>query len=59
MGANFEQKIGTKEDLSAAGVVAVYRQAWAESSVETALYRPKFRVVGFAVSLRTQYSSFV
>jgi hypothetical protein len=26
---------------------------------ETALYRPKFKVVGFAVSLRTQYSSFV
>jgi len=26
---------------------------------DTALYRPKFKVVGFAVSLRTQYSSFV
>jgi plasmid replication initiation protein len=35
MGANFEQKIETHEDLPAAGVVAVYRQAWADSSVET------------------------
>ena len=35
IGANFEQKIETHEDLPAAGVVAVYRQAWAESSVET------------------------
>jgi hypothetical protein len=35
IGANFEQKIETQEDLPAAGVAAVYRQAWAESSVET------------------------
>src|SRR5664279_2770669 len=35
IGANFEQQIETQEDLPAAGVVAVYRQAWAESSVDT------------------------
>jgi len=30
-----------------------------ESYLNTALYRPKFKLVGFAVNLRTQYSSFV
>src|ERR1039458_916036 len=37
MGANFEQKIETHEDLPAVGLVAVYRQARAGSSVEPAL----------------------
>jgi len=30
-----------------------------KAGLNTALYRPKFKLVGFAVNLRTQYSSFV
>jgi hypothetical protein len=35
IGANLEQKIETKQDLPAAGVVAIYREAWAVKSAET------------------------
>lgn len=34
IGANLEQKIETKRDLPATGVIAIYRQAWAEKSAE-------------------------
>ena len=47
-------------DMNTEGTLAERRvHGELESCLNTALYRPKFKLVGFAVNLRTQYSSFV